>query len=945
MKNMNLIINTHWDREYRWSFSETQYRLVEAVDDLLDIMERDPGFAYFHTDSQVSMIDDYLELRPERTEEVKKLVREGRILTGPWYTLPAEFLVNGEALVRNIRMGHEISGKLGKTMKAGYNIFSWGQVSQLPQIYRQFGMDTIIFYRGINQTELDTLEFRWKGADGVEALGLTFGSYHRLNFWKYVYLPYILGRSKTMDRDALGNAYLTQMCGESLFESNQWLNGQEPVRDLEAAKEGLQTLIETVIHKSSTDELLFLQGFDQENPDPIVTELLEKLNADISDGKIRIACLEDYIKKVREKIQPKYAALPERSGEMLSVEHEGDPFGPLYNGVFSARMPVKLRNAQSEYGLINSAEPVAVFGRMLGKEYPTLLLHRAWKELLKNQQHDGIGGCHVERVTKTMMERYSQVDDVSTTIAKKTLKEITGCVNFENLGDQEIGVVLCNTLPFARSGLVQCLVDIPQSWGIRYSGKGRRDIRLEAEDMAGNPIPVQLLSVEDDTVYSYLKYGDVFAFDAARCTLVLELKDIPESGYVAVKVRAKRNNQRPTEFLSPCVNVMENEHLRVEINHDGSLKILDKHSGRVMDRVHYFEDTSEKAGPLTHSAAYEELRFTTLNEKASVAMIYNGPLETSYQITWRWMLPKRIETQLKIHVPHGSEWIDQGRLKRSEELEELVISSVVTLKKGAKNLEFTTTVNNTVLDHRLRAMFRTDLKEAMVCRADSPFDVVRRDIPVPDSSGWYEEAARTWPSHSFVSVSDGKETVTVTHKGIPEYEVTDDETRTVALTLLRCVSNAGNPTEVYAYQEQAECPGVHEFRYWFQMEEGEVSDYALASGALDKVQPCLAMQTTKHKGFLPAAYSFFHSVGNDSFLMTSETFDAEKNCLVLRGVQLGDAGTVRMEFASPVRSCAKVTLEGNLLENLQPVGEKAVAFPAAPREIVTVEVQLAEEDR
>ena len=124
--------------------------------------------------------------------------------------------------------------------------------------------------------------------------------------------------------------------------------------------------------------------------------------------------------------------------------------------------------------------------------------------------------------------------------------------------------------------------------------------------------------------------------------------------------------------------------------------------------------------------------------------------------------------------------------------------SFVTLKKGAKNLEFTTTVNNTVLDHRLRAMFRTDLKEAMVCRADSPFDVVRRDIPVPDSSGWYEEAARTWPSHSFVSVSDGKETVTVTHKGIPEYEVTDDETRTVALTLLRCVRNAGNPTAVYA---------------------------------------------------------------------------------------------------------------------------------------------------
>ena len=72
LHNMHLIINTHWDREYRWSFSETQFRLAEAVDDLINIMNKDPEFAYFHTDSQVSMLDDYLDIRPERTEELKK---------------------------------------------------------------------------------------------------------------------------------------------------------------------------------------------------------------------------------------------------------------------------------------------------------------------------------------------------------------------------------------------------------------------------------------------------------------------------------------------------------------------------------------------------------------------------------------------------------------------------------------------------------------------------------------------------------------------------------------------------------------------------------------------------------------------------------------------------------------------------------------------------------
>lgn len=940
MKNMSLIINTHWDREYRWSFNETQYRLVEAVDDLLDIMQQDPGFAYFHTDSQASMMDDYLEMRPERAEEVKKLVSEGRILTGPWYTLPAEFLVNGEALARNIIMGHEISGKLGKTMKAGYNIFSWGQVSQLPQIYRQFGMDTIIFYRGINQTEMDTLEFRWKGADGVEALGLTFGAYHRLNFWRYVYLPYILGKEKALSRENLGNAYLTQMCGESLFESNQWLNGQEPVRDLEGAREGLQTLIDTVIDKSSTDELLFLQGYDQENPDPIVTELLEKLNGSISDGEIKIASLEDYIAKVRGKIDERlYQSLPELSGEMLSVEHTGDPFGPLYNGVFSARMPIKLKNAQAEYNLINNAEPVAAWGTLLGKEYPRRMLQNAWKELLKNQQHDGIGGCHVDRVTRAMIERYEQVCDTAQTVTKKTLKEITGAISYEDLGEQEIGLVIYNTLPFERNGLVKCTVDVPISWKMRYNGKGRREISVSAEDSSGNPIPAQLLSLEDDTVYSYLKYGDVFAFDASRCSLILDMKNIPQNGYIALKMKPRSGEQRPVEFLSPYANVMENEFLHVEINHDGSLKITDKQSGVVMDKVHYFEDTSEKAGPLTHNRTYEQMRMTTLNEHASVALIYNGPLQATYQITWRWLLPKRVCTELKIHVPHGSEWVDQGKLRRSTEMEELVITSLVTLKKGAKQIQFHTTVNNTVMDHRLRAMFRTGRKTAMECRADSPFDVVRREITVPDSSGWYEEAARTWPSHSFVSVSDGVEEATVVHKGIPEYEVTDDPTRTIALTLLRCFSNAGNPTEVYEFQKEAECQGIHEFDYWYMVQPGEASDFSLAKAAIDLIQPCLAMQTTAHIGYLPAKHSFFRLEENTGFLVTAVTAGDAENCLVIRGFQLGEeTPQIRLELSKPICRAEKVTLEGKVLEELAVDGANSICFPAGKHEIVTLRI-------
>lgn len=943
MKNMNLIINTHWDREYRWSFRETQYRLVEAVDELIDIMQRDPGFAYFHTDSQVSMIDDYLQMRPERTEEVKKLIREGRILTGPWYTLPAEFVVNGEALVRNLLLGHKISSDLGKTMKVAHNIFSWGQVSQLPQMYRLLGMDTITFYRGVNQSEMDSLEFRWKGADDKESLVITFGAYHRLNFWRFVYKPYILGGSRMIgdslklafSRDDLGNAYMTQMCGEGLTENQHWLNDQEPVCDLEAAKKGLQTLIETV-EKASTDELLFFQGFDQENPDPIVTRLLEELNASMDDGKIEIASLEDYVKKVRAKISPEmYESFPVKSGEMLEVEKTGDAFGPLYNGVFSARMPVKLANTRAEYKLLNGAEPIASWGYLLGGEYPTLMLNRAWKQILQNQQHDGIGGCHVDRVSDSMMERYREAEDIAETVVKKTLKSITGQIDCSTLGDQEIGLVVYNTLSVDRDGLVTCLVDVPLSWKLRYAGKGRREISVEVEDMEGNKIPAQLLNIEDDTIYTYLKFGDTFEFDASRCRMVLQLPNIPANGYTVVRLKPRKGEERPNEFISTRANVLENEHLHVKINHNGTLTVTEKETGKVMENVHYFEDTSDKGGPLTHSPAYEQMMYRSLNENASVAMVYNGPLQSTYRITLRWKLPRAIETELKIHVPHGSEWIDQGRLRRSEDLEELVITTDVTLKKGARELQFHTVVNNNIKDHRLRVMFETGLDQAMIARADSPFDVVQREITVPDSSCWYEAAAKTWPSHSFVAVSDGSVDAAVYHKGIHEYEVVDDDTRTIALTLLRCFRNAGNPTEVYEYQELAECQGKWEFDYWFGVAPGTTEDHKLAHKALEMVNPCYAVETTRHSGVLPAHKSFL-SVDNDKFVVSAVTEGPKKNSLLVRGYYLDQQpGQVKLSVAKNIVKAAKIDLDYQVMSDLA-VTDNSVTFEVGKREIATI---------
>jgi len=943
MYTMHLIINTHWDREYRWSFKETQLRLAEAVDDLIDIMQKDKEFAYFHTDSQASMLDDYLEIRPERTAELKKLVAEGRILTGPWYTLPAEFLVSGESLVRNLLLGHRIAGNLGKVMKAAYNIFSWGQVSQLPQIYRQFGMDTIVFYRGLDQSSLKSLEFIWKAPDGSKSLGLTFGSYHRLNFWRYVYLPYILGRQDVKDnghclgRDDLGSdGYLFNLCDAASEDINHWISNQPCARDLDAALEGMLELIDTVKDKSQVHDLLFLQGFDQENPDPIVTELIERINDKIDYGNVTVASLPEYFKKVRKGLTEKglMENLPVREGEMLSVEKVGDAFGPLYNGVFSARMPLKLLNSDCQYLLEYWTEPVSVWGKILGEKYPSRSIQTAWKEIMKNQQHDGIGGCHVDRISQTMIERYETVRDIADAVTRDSLKSLTGMIDFTLLEEHEIGIVVFNSTQFSRSEIVTVTLDIPTDWNLRKAGEHNlRDISLKIVDYEGRAVPSQVVAIEEDFAFGYLKFGNVIGFDVSRVTAAFSIENTPANGYTVFTVKPVRETQRPVNCLSSETHYLENEYLKVRIHSNGTLSIVSKETGTEFQNLHYFEDIGEKGGPLIHTPLFERGEFTTISSSPDIELIYNGPLFTKYRITYRWSLPESLDSKIKVHVPHGSEWVANGRLVRSKNRKVIDLYTDITLYTGARKLEFETTIDNTICDHRLRVMFPTDMSGVRECMVDSPFDIVTRSISVPDSTGWYEGASRTWPSHSFITLNDGKSSFSLLHKGIPEYEVSDTPSRTLCLTLLRAFGNAGNPTEAYRYQEMAQCPGLHKFKYALMIGKAVSEPSSILAESLTFNVPVRVAQTTRHSGSLGLSKSFF-TISDPRFIVTAVKESEDEKAVVIRGFNASDYSLdLVIKFDFPVRSVKKINLEENVEFDISVSQDGRAAFSVGHKEI------------
>ncbi|HQN01146.1 MAG TPA: alpha-mannosidase, partial [Candidatus Hydrogenedentes bacterium] len=159
-------VGTHWDREWYEPFQEFRIWLVELIDELMDLMEKDPRYLCFHLDGQTIVIEDYLEIRPERRERLLRLLKERRLLIGPWYNLPDEWLVSGESLIRNMMRGYRMCRELGVApLDFAYTPDQFGHIAALPMIMSGFGLRTGIVWRG-TQDETCPAHFVWAGPDG-----------------------------------------------------------------------------------------------------------------------------------------------------------------------------------------------------------------------------------------------------------------------------------------------------------------------------------------------------------------------------------------------------------------------------------------------------------------------------------------------------------------------------------------------------------------------------------------------------------------------------------------------------------------------------------------------------------------------------------------------------------------------------------------------------------
>jgi alpha-mannosidase len=281
---------------------------------------------------------------------------------------------------------------------------------------------------------------------------------------------------------------------------------------------------------------------------------------------------------------------------------------------------------------------------------------------------------------------------------------------------------------------------------------------------------------------------------------------------------------------------------------------------------------------------------------------------------------------------------------RSDQTRELVIQSEIKLTRESKGIHIKTTIDNASHDHRLRVMFPTNIA-AETSSAEEPFDVIERPIDRGPDSPWRNTWNPTHPHQRFVDVSDKKVGMAIINDGLREYEVTDDTSRTIGLTLLRAFEVALTTVawrwERHPEMKGSQSLGEHECNYMIYPHAGNWESGKVMIQADRFNVGLLPVQAGPYKGELPKSKSFIELQPSD--LMISAVKGAEKSKNIIIRIYNPTSKHIKgtlMTFKRPI-AARLLNLNEEKIDNSDvKIDGNGVEIEAGAKKIVTIELEF-----
>ena len=845
-KKVYIISHSHWDREWYMAYEQHHMRLIELIDDLLELFEVDPSFNSFHLDGQTIILDDYLQVRPEKRQAIQQAINEGKLRIGPFYILQDDFLISSESNVRNMLIGMEESRKWGTPVMLGYFPDTFGNMGQTPQLMKQAGISAAAFGRGVKPIGFDNQvleaenyssqysEMWWKGPDQTAIFGLLF--------------------------------------------ANWYSNGNEIPVEKEAALAFWKQKLADAEQYASTNHLLMMNGVDHQPVQKDISKAIHLANELFPDYEFIHSNFTDYLEAVQKDVPEDLGSV---EGELTSQETDG--WYTLANTA-SARVYLKQWNTKVQRQLENITEPLATMAYEVSGNYPHDQLDYAWKTLMQNHPHDSICGCSVDSVHREMIPRFEKADEVGKYLAQDSLEQLTAAIDTTGFPKDSFPFVIVNTAGMDKTGEAEITIElerkrfaegIPEQLYQELENLPKRKYHVETK--SGATIPA-ILS-EETVQFGYDLPKDRFRvpYMARMIKVTLPLENMPAFSWETFAfVEGEAKAEEKETMIHQSGRIIENGPLHLTIEKNGTITMEDRKNKRKLNNLHIFEDIGDIGNEyIFKQPVYDQPILSSNQEGSEVKVLVDTPEIAKISILQEMEIPVSADERLEKEQQMVVEF-RYRKAERSKEKRILQIKTIMTIRKDSKKIDFETTLDNQMKDHRLRVLFPTKL-HVEHHEADSIFEVVKRPNHV--SKSW-ENPTNPQHQQAFVNIHDEEYGVTVGNFGLNEYEVTEDGQ--IAVTLLRSVGELGDWG--YFPTPEAQCLGEHRFNYSIELHgpEEKFSTYLHAYAAQI---PFSTQQIKHHEGTLISKQQYL-TIKSETFAITALKRSKFSDKVVVRGFNM-----------------------------------------------------------
>jgi mannosylglycerate hydrolase len=510
-----VVVQTHWDREWYYPHQTFIARLLSVMARVVEQLESN-RLTHFLFDGQTAAYEDLLaNCEPDLAARVQKLVRDKRIILGPWYIMADEFLVSGESLIRNLEIGIQDATAAGHCQYVGYLPDTFGHIGQMPQILKNFAIPTAVMWRGVDSSHA---EFNWQAPNG----------------------------------DVVGGVFLTEGYYQHPLNVRDW-------------KVALNNYLSKIAPRAMASELLLTQGGDHLQSIDEIQARIDTFNAEQSDYQLFQSTLSQHAASVIADSQGKRVTI---QGELRNNKQAF-----VLPDVLSTRRYLKRLNQEVEDRLLFVIEPL--YAMLKNVSLPSRYIENTWRSVIQQQAHDSICGCSVDLVHREMVSRYININQrLDALIARAS--DAAGLISMSQhdgrgggrhdvFADDSV-ITLFNPLPqrFVGKHIVHVFL------------RGEAHQALSVTTTTGETIAAELISRRESAIFRSPTDDFPDRIAGFEYTLLIDC-NIAGLSSLALSIQPCAGTAAAHDDV--MCHTIENEFLRVTVDDNGELSITNRQTG------------------------------------------------------------------------------------------------------------------------------------------------------------------------------------------------------------------------------------------------------------------------------------------------------------------------------------------------------------------------------